>query len=291
MTILPEKFLLPEEDGLVMRDSQTYAIDKLKAVATYIKITTTAMRNKLWRGRYYIDLQAGPGKNKIGNEVLLGSPLIALTDEHGFTHYRFNDGNLANVDALRQRVKASPLHERAKIFQDDVNTVVSGICEEIEALDHDKNYIGKWSTLNLAFLDPEGLELHWNTVERLASINKMDLIINFSTSGLLRTIGKGEFEAGNRFFGTTEWQKVYKPTDNATTKRRLLIDFYRSRLQRFGYNVEIDPDLSGSPDIAFKNSRNSQVYSLIFASKNKLGDDFWKQAVKKAKPPKLPGFE
>lgn len=282
--IFPEKFLLPEDDGLVCRASQPYAIEKLKAVYTYINIMTTSMRNKPWRARFYIDLQAGPGKNKIGSQYHLGSPLIALTTEHSFTHYRFNEWDDENNSVLRQRVDASPLKEKVNIYQQDVNKVVFEICAEIDRIDNSRDFANMWSSLNLAFLDPEGLELHWETVERLAKIRKMDMIINFSTSGILRNIGKGNLEIVNTFFGTEAWQQSYRPTANATAKRRILIDFYLQRLQQFGYHTDVDPD------IVFKNSNNVQVYSLIFASKNELGDKFWQQAAKEAKPPKLPGF-
>lgn len=287
MSISPDKFLLPEEDGLPTRASNLYALYKLKALSLYIEITNAAMRNKPWADRYYIDLQAGPGKNTIGNSILLGSPLIALTTEYPFTQYRFNELKPEIKSALETRVRASNIHERVKIFQDDANEIVRSICDEIKLRDKTKDR-NLYSTLNLAFLDPEGLELHWSTVEHLASVNKMDLIINFSTSGLRREIGAQHYDIVDRFFGSTKWRKAIEITD-ATKKRRYLIDTYLSQLKQFGYNVEVDPDL-GSHDIAFKNSRNAQVYSLIFASKNPLGDKFWREAAKRTKPPKLPGF-
>jgi hypothetical protein len=41
-------------------------------------------------------------------------------------------------------------------------------------------------SLNLAFLDPEGLELCWMTVAKLAGIRRMDLVINYPEGGLNR---------------------------------------------------------------------------------------------------------
>jgi len=285
LQIQPDKFLLEEDDGLPVRDSQPYALYKLKALTNYASITNQAMHKKLWRRRYYIDLQAGPGKNSIGSNIYLGSPLIALTTTPGFTDYRFNefDPNLAN--ALRERVSASPYQEMVQISEGDANEIVVGVCDEIDSVDRDKSYGDRWSSLNLAFLDPEGLELEWRTVERLAQVRKMDLIINFSTSGLLRNMGAENWDIIDRFFGTTAWRKHISATQTSTDKRRNLIDFYRSNLEKFGYYIEIDPD--ANLDIAFKNSRNVQVYSLIFASKDKLGDKFWKVASKNPTQPKL----
>ncbi len=282
-----EKHLQPVDDGLPIRESNEYARYKLKALEIYIQITNTAMRDKPWAERYYIDLQAGPGKNKIGNEILLGSPLIALLNEYPFTQYRFNELNPELAQALQQRINTSPLHNRVKIYQKDANEVVTEICDEIRRVEKSKTK-EQWSTLNLAFLDPEGLELHWSTVEQLAQISKMDFIINFSTSGIIRSIGANYVDAVNRFFGNADWQSGDLSGD-IVKRRRSLIDIYLNQLKKLDYFIEIDPEL-GTHDISFKNSRNTEVYSLIFASKSQLGDKFWRQARKSSSPRRLPGF-
>jgi three-Cys-motif partner protein len=282
-----DKYLLPEEDGLLMRDSQDYARYKLEALRHYITMTNTSMRDKQWRERFYIDLQAGPGKNRIGSTITLGSPLIALTTEYPFTQYRLNERGEEENSALRQRISASPLNSRTQVYQQDVNQVVEVICGEIDAVDA-KRLKGKWPCLNVAFLDPEGLELHWSTVARLAQVNRMDLIINFSTGGIRRSYGRSNLEAIDHFFGNTIWRDVMQSGD-PTNQRRGLINLYRGQLQQFGYYVDVDPDL-GSHDLAMRNSKNTEVYSLIFASKHELGDKFWRQAGKSTQPPKLPGF-
>lgn len=280
----PEKYLVPQDDGLAYRESQDYARYKLKALETYIDITNTAMRNSKWRARFYIDLQAGPGKNRIGNSIVLGSPLIALTAKHPFTQYRFNELDRKSQETLEKRVNESPRKNSVKIYQDDANVIVNKICEEIEAVDRQR-LKDLWSTLNVAFLDPEGLELHWSTVARLAKINKMDLIINFSTSGIIRNIGANQYEPIDRFFGNQDWRQFANIGDS-TLRRRKLIDLYRSQLAKFGYYTDEDPDL-GSHDITIKNSRNTEVYSLIFASKNELGDKFWRVSTTKPEQPRL----
>jgi three-Cys-motif partner protein len=279
--------LLPEDDQLPMRESQEYIRYKLKALELYLTVTNTAMRDKEWFRRYYIDLQAGPGKNRVGSAVLIGSPLIALTVPHPATHLRFNEMNSKLNTALKQRVSASEMKDRVKLFQGDANVVVDDICNEIYDADLEARRVNKWSTLNVAFLDPEGLELHWATVEKLAKLKRMDLIINFSTHGIKRTIGKGYTDKVDLFFGTPDWKSVYEKMKSG--QRRELIDFYRRRLEQFDYHIEIDPDLGGDY-MEVRNSRNAEVYSMIFASKSELGEKFWRQSAKSAKPPRLPGF-
>ena len=284
-----EQYLLPKADGLITRSSQEYVRYKLNALTLYLEMTNTAMHNQPWSARYYIDLQAGSGKNQVGTSVELGSPLIALASKFPPTHFRFNEKDEECNEALRIRASSSPLYGRVEIYQDDVNEVVSRICGEISLNDQQARAIGHWSAFNIAFLDPEGLELHWTTVEQLASMNRMDLIINFSTQGLVRAIGSESYDAVDRFFGTDQWKEIDEPHGNPSARRRALIDFYRQRLAQFGYYIDIDPNLGGN-DIAVSNSKNSQVYSLIFASKHELGDRFWSEAAKRVKPPRLPGF-
>lgn len=287
------KYLLEEDDGLLMRDGQTYALYKLKALEEYLIRATTSMKSKPWRERYFIDLQAGPGKNSIDNAVRFGSPLIALTAKSPFTQYRMNEWGDDEFKALKQRVSSSPIYDRVKLYQEDLNVAVHKICDEID--ERDKPYLKDiWPCFNVAFLDPEGLELEWTTVARLAKVKRMDLIINFSTGGINRLLGVNTpdvIDRINRFFGTDEWQALPSlKTNNATQKRREWIDFYLGRLREFKYYTDEDPEWGGM-EMAIKNSKNVQVYSMIFACKHPLGDTFWKQSVKKAQGPKLPGFE
>ena len=93
-------FLLPNDDGLPMRPSGRWVEIKLDYLARFINVFETAMKGK-WRFRNYIDLMAGPGKDRIRgkNKVFLGSPLIALTTQYPFTGYFFVELVSKNVIA------------------------------------------------------------------------------------------------------------------------------------------------------------------------------------------------
>lgn len=103
----PEDYLSEREDGLTYRISQEYARFKLYALQAYLQITLTAMRKKNWYALNYIDLQSGPGKNKIGDQIYLGSPLIALTTKASCDNYWFNELDVHHFNSLKQRVSAS----------------------------------------------------------------------------------------------------------------------------------------------------------------------------------------
>ncbi len=281
-------YLRNEEDGLPTRPSQDYAKDKLAILKGYLGRFTTAMKDKSWRALNYIDLQAGPGKNsfKPSGDILLGSPLLALTTRFAFDNVFLVEMGTSEYDALVSRVEASNLGESVKHYNEDCNVAVDKIVENIKQ--NDKVYSpGIWPCLNLAFLDPEGLEVEWQTVEKLASLQRMDLIINFSTNGITRNagqlVGHEEDTVIDRFFGTREWRSIYEETrrKGGSVVRRELIDFYLGRLKGMGY---VKTKREEKP---FKNQRNVQVYTMIFASKHDLGIQFWNGAVQEVNQPRL----
>jgi three-Cys-motif partner protein len=270
-----------------MRDSNDYAKDKLRILNGYISRFIVAMREKPMRALYYIDLEAGPGKNrfKSNGDIMNGSPLIALNARFPFTHYRFVEQKKELVEALKTRVAASDRHDRVRVLEGDCNVMVDFIVREIQTLDN-QFIAGKQKSLNLAFLDPEGLELEWQTVEKLGKIERIDLIINFSTSGFTRNanqmLEKDKADKLDRFFGTPDWRGVYQPVskkDN-THVRREMLDFYKTRLATLGYKIHPEEKV-------FRSSKNMQIYTLMFASKHPLGNKFWSGAIKEVSQPPL----
>ena len=246
------------------------------------------MKDKKWRALNYIDLQAGPGKNDFdpSGDIMLGSPLLALTTRFPFDNLFLVEMGTPEYGALLTRVSASDRSASVQRYNADCNLAVDSIVQHIKQID-DPYIPGSWPCLNLAFLDPEGLELEWRTVEKLAKLNRMDLIINFSTSGVTRnariSAGVEDDTIHDRFFGTREWRLVYERTHGhgSATVRRELIDFYLHRLSEMGY-VETKRE-----EKEFKNKRNVQIYTMIFASKNDLGIKFWNDAVQEVIQPKL----
>ena len=277
-------FLEPVDDGLRLREASDHTRDKLETQKKYIEMFLQATKNDPWRAWNYIDLQAGPGKVEIRKprEIVFGSPLIALNAPRSFTNYWLVDLDTENINALEHRTAQSERSSKVKIICGDCNIVVDGIVEKIKAMDNVYR-AGIWSSLNLAFLDPEGLELGWSTVEKLASVNRMDLIINFSTSGFTRNVRRalesGNTETIDRFFGTVEWKEVYCSVrhEDVSRVRRVMIDFYKGRLADLGY-IHIIDELARD-ELVVKNSKSVQQYTLFVASKHELGSKFGKVAV------------
>lgn len=287
-------YLESKGDGLATRPSGDWAKEKLSILRRCVSMFTTAMRNKRWAALNYIDLEAGPGKNSVGDgdDVFLGSPLIALNTTYKFDNYYFVEKDKNSFESLRRRVQTSSHFDRVKLFNGDCNIVIKSIVRDIHAIEGHSGPDG-WPCLNLAFVDPEGLEIHWDTIALLGRETRSDLIINFSTSAIIRNIRMWSQSPGatplDTFLGTREWCQTYAQLPNprdGTAVRRSLLDFYAKRLGGIGYHTT-GPD----GEHIILNSKNRQLYSLICASKGKLGVNFFEKAAAKFKQSGLPGFD
>ena len=269
------------DDGLAMRLAGPWAAVKLDYLRRYIDVFVTSMRNK-WTYRNYIDLLSGPGKNRVRDTgaVLLGSPLLALQAKFPFTGYYFIDLEKSNTSVLNKRCSASNLSNLVNIRTGDCNKLVDQVVKKLKPTES--------GSLNLAFLDPEGMELHFDTIAKLASIKRMDLIINYPQSGLNRLM-KNEYQTPDDnmvdlFFGTKEWRDIYSRYQEKRKKgiHRELIDLYKAKLHRLGYGEVIGSDEIGLEEPAIRHTKlNVTLYRLLFASKHELGEKFWSEVTKR----------
>lgn len=267
-------FLQQTDDGLPMRPSGSWAAEKLDYLKRYINVFETSMRVK-WPVRNYIDLLAGPGKNFVREteQVMLGSPLLALTTKYPFTGYFFVDVEKINTDALRERCRASEHSDRVRVLTGDCNVEIDNILTEMKP---DAN-----RSLNLAFLDSEGLELRWDTVAKLASLRRMDLIINYPQGGLNRVMPQAIQEEGetliDNFFGGRDWRAIYQEwlISRGPDPHWQLLDLYKSKLQGAGYREVKRDDEVGDEPLMRNVKKNAPLYRLLFASKHALGNQFW----------------
>jgi three-Cys-motif partner protein len=271
----------PRDDGLLMREAGTWAREKLDYLRRYIDVFGTAMRKK-WPIRCYVDLFAGPGKNvdRDSGDVFLGSPLIALTTTYPFTGYFLTDLSDKYTEALRKRCTASPHSQQVQIWTGDCNDLVNRVVAQIKQDD--------WRSLNLAFLDPTGIDLRWDTVAKLATIKRIDLIIHYPQGGLNRSMSRA-FETSaqtsvDSFFGDCGWRKIYQDwlsQGKPLGFHRRLIDFYKERLQDLGYKEVLRADQIGEEPLIRSVRRRAPLYRLLFASKHPLGHDFWHKVTRR----------
>jgi three-Cys-motif partner protein len=156
---------------------------------------------RLWEQLDYIDLLCGPGLSVVPDtkEEFDGSALIALKTKPAFDHLYFADLNRENIAALKSRVSAKDSN-RVTFRVGDCNVLVDEVLNRLSS-----------RTLCLAFIDPEGFEVHFETLAKLAK-KRVDLLYLFASGIGIRRNLKNELSVANslldKWWGEKGWRDL-----------------------------------------------------------------------------------
>ena len=240
-------------DGLPLRDSGPWIQRKYFFLKRYMDIFTRGMKAK-WQGHLsYIDLFAGPGRCLIrdANSEVDGSPLIALS--HEFSKYILVEENPENLRALRQRCGKSPKHRSIQIIEGDCNGVIVKVVPD---------------GLSLAFIDPTGIDIHFDTIRTLTSERPVDLLMTVQFGMDMKRNFEQFKKQGSR---SKLWNFLGGDVDlSAVRDAKAALEIFKERVKGLGYKT------AEFRDITVRNvQRNVPMYFLFFASKNPKGIEFW----------------
>ena len=268
----------PTDDGGVgpKRRSWGYWTEaKLGLLADYLDAFTTATKLKTSE-RVYLDAFAGQGRglSRTTGEEFESSPRIALgVDEPPFTRLRFFE--------LGQ--KATQLEEELRRdFPARDLRVVAGDCNEtIPAVLADLRRDGLVWAPTFAFLDPDGMELHWQTIEAIARHKaerkyKVELWCLFNTPGLMRVLRKDinaiqphEEALATRLFGNERWTAIqalrFEGDIEPVEAREEFVNLFR-------WQLEHDLGYGWTHALEIKNLRGQPIYHMVFATDNEAGN-------------------
>ncbi len=248
---------------------------KLALLAYYIDVYTIIAKSYFNR-IIYIDLFAGCGINEIDvkgrKEIVLGSAMLAKKVPRVGKEF----DKLILVETNEESAKMlEEILPDAHIISDDCNkpAVLREITDEINKVD---------KTHFLALMDPEGLELKWNTVETLLKLTG-DSIINYMCAGVGRNWGtycsektqesvKRSLENTiTEFFGCRDWKNCPPPNQGGSAE--FLFELYLQRVKKFKENA-IPVKVSGIKGFH---------YHLILAVRRTKGTQGWIEAIYRAK--------
>ena len=258
------------EDGLPARCIHPESVVKLNVLNYYLEIFCVAMK-KTFENRYFVDLFSGPGAcyEKKSGKFHSGSPLIALNLKPPFTDYIFVDLDRKTSEILKKRCQSQlgDIFETIRFLNFDSNKNVDAILEHLEIL----------KSISVILIDPNGLDIEYETVKKLAYCNSIDLIINFSIFDLKRNEVnyRKEGSKADKFFGTPEWRNVGP---------RYWLNLYKKQLGKLGF---VGIETSNEHHITIRTPTGAPIYHLIYASKNKLGLKFWRAAKKRFSKPDI----
>ncbi len=244
---------------------------KLDILRDYLDAFTTA--SKTSNEILYLDLFAGQSENKDRDtgEPIEGSARIALrTDNPEFTTLRFFE--LSHADDLRNELAGLIGRRDVRFIQGDCNEQITTVLEGLRAK--------AWAPA-FAFIDPDGPDCWWATLEHLARFKadkkyKVELWMLFPVDMFTRflrvdggEVRQEDAERITRMFGTDEWFAIYQARLDGKldpgAARAEYVNLMRWRvLNLLGYRWAHSFDVS--------NTRRS-IYSMIFATDHQAGDN------------------
>jgi three-Cys-motif partner protein len=245
---------------------------KLEHLDAYLQAYVTA--TKRWGERYYIDGFAGCGDCQLDSVQSLvdGSAWRALRAIPPFSACFFVEQDTSSARHLRQRIEREQIGN-AHVFVGDCNELIPA--EVLPRISR--------QAPSFAFLDPTGLQLHWETVVALASHRslsqyKMELLILYPYDmAINRNLFKtGSYAALDRFYGGRDtWRDQLEASqqgrESEDGRRTRFVELYKRDLRRLGYKF-VD---SFGPLYDGKNPK----YHVIFAGDNETGSrimhDVW----------------
>jgi three-Cys-motif partner protein len=239
----------------------------------------------------YVDAFAGTGerdtrtqKDKVSlfgygdetREFQQGSARVALNLKDKFHKYVFIDRKAAHIEALRQSVERDlpALVPICEFVNADANTWLRAWCANQD-----------WRAQRaVAFLDPYGMSVAWETIEAIARTRAIDLWVLFPFAiGANRMMPSDVLPDKDwgliltKVFGTVEWTSRFYAKKTATdlfggqlesvTKIAgvdKILEFFLERLR------SVFPHVVQTPMILY-NSNNTPMYALCFAAGNPKG--------------------
>lgn len=251
----------------------SWSVDKLDLLRRYLQAYVTVLRKQIWcKGYEYIDAFAGTGKPKSRDEqrYVDGSPGVALGLPYPFTKYHF-------IESSNWRIKK--LQRLQKEFPDRQIAIYSGDCNEVLRRKIVPELRLKSYKRAIAFLDPFGMQLEWNTLEQVARAQTIEVFLNFSVMAINRNvrlrrkedIAPAVRERMDRFWGTNWEAELYEEEQTLFGPETVRIRQSGKELgQRFQNRLkEIFPHCT--VPVLMTNSKRAPLYCLVFSGHNETG--------------------
>lgn len=258
--------LVQADDQLPIREVGSWSEDKLFLWHKYVQLTTSAMGRRWRSGLAYADLFAGPGVCRIREKSrrVPGSPLIAALAPIPFQKLVFVESDEAAAEALGARLARTEVARRCNVLRGDCNEMIDDV---VALLPPD--------ALTLAFIDPEGLDVAWKTIEKLASHGKVDMLNLFADAydalRNLQPLLEGRDLRLDQMMGDSDWKDRARslPNWHPNNLREFFSKEFIQRLKdRLGYRAADTKIIEGP---------SGPLYRLIYVSKHERGVEFWRK--------------
>ena len=269
-----------------MRTWKPHSYEKLSILTDYLEVFAKASSSAA--NRVYLDAFAGETLNRIAgtDRTFPGSAETALEVKPPFTHIRLFELSRKRVGELSGLVAGRP---NARVVQGDCNVTIPTALASLPV-----------QAPTFAFLDPDGLQVEWATVKAIADHKrkyaesagkyKVEMWILFSTSGMVRMLGKNREAVGEnrlldkaaRLYGASGplervWEAKLAGEITGGEAQKAYLFLYMDRLADLGYQHLLVRPIHGS---------RGELYAMVFASDHPAGANImqWAQERDRVRP-------
>lgn len=241
----------------------------------------------------YLDAFAGEGRGRdnITGQTFEGSARIALDTDvaGGFTRLRYFERE-GKAEELERQLRADYPGRDIRVYGGDCNTNIPQALAELRHLN--------WAP-TFAFVDPDGMEFRWSTLEALATHKlgygapsrrkreyKVELWILFPTQGLIRTlaldptkVSEADKRRATRLFGCEDWRPIYERRRDELLTPAEAKDEYVNLMR---WQLEEDLGYATTHALELKNTRGGTLYHMVFATDSDAGEKIMSHLYKRA---------
>ena len=258
---------------------------KIDIVREYAKAYSTILagQKKPSLSHVYIDAFSGAGFHltKATKEIVWGSPISVLLVDPPFREYHFIDLDQENIESLKEMVNRSPSGsydpKEVHFYNADCNDVLlTEVFPRVKYSDYRRA---------LCLLDPYGLHLDWEVVQRAGGMKSVDIFLNFPILDMNRNVlhhdqngvDPKQVERMTRYWGDESWREVgYSTQDNLfgyeeKTSNEVVVNAFRKRLKEVACFKHV------SDPMAMRNTKGGVLYYLLFASQKPVAANIVKQ--------------
>lgn len=264
-------------DGFRASIVGNWSEEKYRYFNLYLSIFAKSMK-KQWT-LVYIDLFAGCGKSIVKDtpNIVLGSPLIALSSSIKFDKYIFCEKDPDNFFALQSRVNIGFPNSPVTLINDDTNLAVDKIANCIPPFSKSRK------VLIFCFVDPfKCANLKFSTIAYLSKY-LIDFLV-LIPSGMDASRNSFLYEKENQdildtFLGNNLWRNSLQTVRaNGQPFEHFVIDEFNRSMINLGFK---EPPIDSAAPI--RNNNKALLYRLALYSRHELGQKHWQQVKKYGK--------
>ena len=255
----------------IFNNFDTWTALKLILHSAAVNMYTTVHAGQGTGDTFYIDALAGSGVSKYDSDRwFVGSPIVAArAAKEPFTKMYLIESNDEYCNALHDRLNYAfsiPGYtepDELEIIEGDVNDEIMSVVDDIE---NTGNFNDRFNYY--CFVDNQGLDVEWPSIEHLTPRPYGDLLINLPTA---HGIGRNyDTEAAARFYGISSQELSSGQPTRADLHRRYC-DQLRERGREVQTSTQVQTDIG------------SFYYDLVYATRETGGDNGYMDVIRYVK--------